>query len=84
MRLLSEDAVIHNIVTYFIEGKKSIGQCLDETPTAYDVDKVIEQLADMIQPNVDVETGERCENWVVDMQNDIIEDCIKIVMKGGK
>lgn len=81
MRLLSEDAVIHNLATYFMEGKKTLGQCLEETPTAYDLDKVIEQLEDMIQPNVDCDTGERCENWVVDMQNDIIEDCIKIVMR---
>jgi len=52
-------------------------------PTAYDVNKVIEQLADKIDPNEDIETGENCNNWVVDMQNDLIDDCIKIVKGGG-
>ena len=83
-RLLSEDSLIHNLATYYLEGNKTLGECISETPTAYDVDKVIEQLTDMIESNVCCETGEPCDNWVVDMQNDIIEDCIKIVMKGGK
>ena len=50
--------------------------------TAYDVNKVIEQLADKIDSNVDCETGEPCYNWVVDMQNEIIGECIDIV-RGG-
>lgn len=42
-RLLSEEAVIHSLMD-FVSGKKTIGQCIEDTPTAYDVDKVVEQL----------------------------------------
>lgn len=51
-------------------------------PTAYDLDKVIERLADKIDPNEDMDTGEHLENWVVDMQNEIIGACLDIVRSG--
>ena len=59
-----------------------IDLCLKSAKTVYDLDKVIKQLADKIDPNEDFETGENCNNWVVDMQNDLIDDCIKIVNEG--
>ena len=52
---------------------------VDCQPTAYDVDKVVEQLEAKIQPNEDFLTGEPCDNWVVDMQNDLIIECISVV-----
>ena len=61
----------------------SIRKMIDSQPTAYDADKVVERLADMIQPDEDYQTGEHCENWVVDMQNEIIGQCINIVRKGA-
>lgn len=45
--------------------------------------RIVEQIADKIDPNVDFETGEHCNNLVVDMQNSILEWCIDIVRKGG-
>jgi len=51
-------------------------------PTAYDLDKAVDKLIERINPNVDYETGEPCNNWVVDMQNELIGDCIDIV-RGG-
>lgn len=52
-------------------------------PIAFDIDKVIEQLLAKIQPNVDCETGEPCWNWVIDMNNELIGECIDIIRKGG-
>lgn len=52
-------------------------------PTAYDVNKVVEQLQQDIDPNVDCDTGEPCNNWVVEMQNDLTEKHIEIVKAGG-
>ncbi len=56
---------------------------IEDFHTAFDVDKVIAELEEMIDPNVDFETGIPCDNWVVDMQNEIIAKCIEIVQKGG-
>lgn len=56
-----------------------IDLCVKRAEKSYDVDKVIEQLADKIDPNIDMDTGEHCNNWVVDMQNEIIGECIDIV-----
>lgn len=55
---------------------------IKRAPTAFDLDKVIAELKEMIDPNVDFETGIPCNNWVVDMQNEIIKKCIEIVQKG--
>lgn len=56
-----------------------IDLCVKRAENTYDVDKVIEQLADKIDSNIDMDTGEHCNNWVVDMQNEIIGECIDIV-----
>lgn len=62
-----------------VDCAKGISEVVDSVPIAFDVDKVIEKLADKIEPNEDFETGEPCNNWVVDMQNELISDCINIV-----
>lgn len=36
--------MIHALANDFIGGKKTLGQIIDEQPTAFDVDKVVEQL----------------------------------------
>lgn len=56
---------------------------IEDFPAAFDLDKVIAEMEEMIDPNVDSETGMPCDNWVVDMQNEIIAKCIEIVKKGG-
>lgn len=56
---------------------------IEDFPTAFDLEKVIAELEEMIDPNVDFATGIPCDNWVVDMQNEIIAKCIEIVQKGG-
>ncbi|WP_411337209.1 Lar family restriction alleviation protein [Ruminococcus gauvreauii] len=47
------------------------------------MERIVKQLVDMIDPNVDMDTGEACNNWVVDMQNAVIDECIKVVLLGG-
>lgn len=51
---------------------------IKRAPTAFDLDKVIAELKEMIDPNVDFETGIPCNNWVVDMQNEIIKSVLKL------
>lgn len=53
-------------------------------PTVYDLDKVVNGLNEMIEDNVDMDTGERCENWVVDMCNELVLKCGEIVKSGLK
>lgn len=53
-------------------------------PAAYSVDNVVEALRKDIEDNVDCDTGEPCNNWVVDMVNEITERHIQIVRMGMK
>jgi len=43
--------------------------------------KVRREFGLQISPNVDSETGEPCDNWVVDMENSIWTAAIKIIDK---
>lgn len=72
--------------TPFIEvgnTREYIDRIIDDTPTAYNVEKVVEQLKQNIDFNVDCDAGEPCSNWAVDMQNDMIERYVTIVEGGG-
>ena len=53
-------------------------------PTAYSVDNVVEILSKDIEDNVDYDTGEHCDNWVVDMVNELTARHIEIVRMGMK
>lgn len=53
-------------------------------PAAYSVDNVIEVLSKDIEQNVDGDTGEPCNNWVIDMVNELTERHIQIVKMGMK
>lgn len=44
MRLIDADKLTHALATNFVTGKKTLGQVIDEQPTAFDVDKVINEL----------------------------------------
>ena len=66
----------------YLELNADLHKEIEDIPVAYDVDKVVGQLEAKIQPNEDFLTGEPCDNWVVDMQNDLIIECISVV-KGG-
>lgn len=51
-------------------------------PEVYNVDNVIEVLSKDIEPNVDGDTGEPCNNWVIDMINELTARHIEIVKRG--
>jgi hypothetical protein len=96
MRLIDADALFSKVESSLIDNPHTEGNIranhnhehqhfmtmVAKQPTVYDVGKVIEKLADKIDPNVDSETGESCNNWVVEMQNELIGECIDIVKEG--
>ena len=53
-------------------------------PEAYNIENVVKVLAKDIEENVDAYTGEPCNNWVVDMVNELTERHIEIVKMGMK
>ncbi len=91
MRLIDADVLFKDIVNRcgcvpYIEGRHGetiyLNNLIDEQPISYDLDKVLEKLQEKIDPNVDMDTGEPCDNWAVDMQNETIGECIEIVLAG--
>lgn len=44
MRLIDADKLIHALCRDYTTGKKTLGQVIDEQPTAFDVDKVVGEL----------------------------------------
>lgn len=88
MRLIDADSLLVNM-DKGIQGTareylKFYQMAVNDEPTAYDLDKVVNGLNEMIEDNVDMDTGERCENWVVDMCNDLVLKCGEIVKSGLK
>lgn len=61
-----------------------LSQYIISMPAAYSVDNVVEALSKNIEPNVDYDTGEYCDNWVIDMVNELTEAHINIVRMGLK
>lgn len=61
-----------------------LSQYIISMPAAYSVENVIEALSKDIEPNVDGDTGEHCNNWVVDMVNELTERHIRIIKMGLK
>lgn len=91
MRLIDADILFKDIVNRcgcvpYIEGRNReaiyLNNLIDEQPISYDLDKVLEKLQGKIDLNVDMDTGKPCDNWVVNMQNDTIGECIDIVLSG--
>lgn len=60
MRLIDADKLIHTLANDFIGGKKTLGQVIDEQPTAFDVDKVIEQIESIKEKEQGACTDEEC------------------------
>lgn len=82
---ISKSMSLGDIVdTVIMAYRKCLFAELEKVPTAYDLDKVVNGLNEMIEDNVDMDTGERCENWVVDMCNDLVLKCGEVVKSGLK
>ena len=48
MRLIDADKLIHALCRDYKTGKKTLGQVIDEQPTAFDVDEVVERLEEYL------------------------------------
>ena len=79
MRLIDADEIKKNFDSDTWQGEMMLA-IVDGLPTVYDVDKVVGQLIEEITPDTDPDTGEN--NWVVDMQNEIIGRHIDIIRNG--
>ena len=44
-----------------------------------DADKLRNGIVNLINDNVDVDTGKRCDNWAVDMCNECFVECLKLI-----
>lgn len=93
MRLIDVDKLCENFETFYKAHVKympeeyvalycKLATMITQSPTAYDVDKIIIRLSADIEQNFDFETGMPLDNWVVDMQNDLTAKHIRIVSSG--
>ena len=86
IRLIDEDKLIHVLANDFCEGKKTLGQVIDNQPTVFDVDKVIEQIED-IRANFDCKLCKYNdgENTICseDCSDALIDILLEIVKGGG-
>lgn len=90
MRLIDADKLLENFEIFYnetVKGKPeefvalycTLSTMISQSPTAYDVNNVIVKMSQKVESDIDVETGEPLNNWVVEMNNDLIADCIQIV-----
>ncbi len=88
MRLIDADSFVGFMTALEENGAEHISfddlrKFINEQRTAYDLKRVLDMLCEKIDPNVDMDTGKPCDNWVVDMTNETIGECIEIVRSGG-
>lgn len=88
MRLIDADSFLEFMTVLEEAGAEHISfdnlkNFINEQRTAYDLNRVLDMLCEKNDPNVDMDTGEPCDNWVVDMTNETIGECIEIVRSGG-
>lgn len=85
MRLIDADKLIHALCRDYTTGKKTLGQVIDEQPTAFDMDKIVEQLEEvekiMTSPVTEDCFGEECR--ASDCTICLISKAIEIVKGGG-
>lgn len=85
-RLINADKLIHALMNDFIGGKKTLGQVIDEQPTAFDVDEVIEHM-EQRRANFDCKScrygNVECEVCDKDCSDALIDDLLDIVKGGG-
>lgn len=91
--LISKSAVIAKIENErlkSLKGRLCVGCALSdlqkyiEKLPVYNLKNVLDLILEDYEENVDSETGEHCENWVVDMINDLTVKHCDIVKKCSK
>ena len=81
MRLIDADKLINALCRNYTTGKKTLGQVIDEQPTAFDVDKVVEQLETRKARAAALQKENTSEYF--EGETDAFEFAIKIVKGGG-
>lgn len=89
-RLIDADKLIHALANDFCEGKKTLGQVIDEQPTAFDVIEVIEQIESIKEKEQRACTDEQCgfcdyfnDCWNGEMCDKLALDKAIELVKGG-
>ena len=94
-RLIDADELIKYIKIWEIgtsisSGQKEFIDCINEQPTAFDVDKVVEQIESIKWKEQGACTDEQCENckyfndcWDGDMIDNLALDKATEIVKGG-
>ena len=85
MRLIDGDKLIHALCRDYTTGKKTLGQVIDEQPTAFGMERIVEQLEEvekiMTSPVTEDCFGEECR--ASDCTICLISKAIEIVKGGG-
>ena len=76
MRLIDDDKLIHALCRDYTTGKKTLGQAIDEQPTAFDVDEVVQQLVMLIEDKC----SESGDDWYTAQ---CLNETVEIVKGGG-
>lgn len=84
-RLINADKLIHALANDFIGGKKTLGQVIDEQPTVFDVDKVVEQLEQLKMRYflTIANTGDKKHDIAYENVGNALDRAIEIVKEGG-
>lgn len=88
--MIDADDLIEQFETFYKESVKdmpeesvalycALATMVSQSSIAYDINNVIIKMSQKIEDNVDIDTGEPFDNWFVDMQNDLIANCIQLV-----
>lgn len=85
MKLIDADKLISALVTNFVTCEKTLGQVIDEQPTALDVDKAVEQLKALKMRYflTIANTGDEKLDVVYENVGNALDRVIEIVKGGG-
>ena len=83
MRLIDADKLIHALCRDYTTGKKTLGQVIDEQPTVFDVDKVVEQLEKLADEANDKILEAGGLQIYYDGYEDAMRTAVEIVKGGG-
>jgi hypothetical protein len=83
MRLIDADKLIHELCRDYTTGKKTLGQVIDEQTTAFDLDKVVEQLEKLADEANDKILEAGGLQLYYDGYEDAMRTAVEIVKGGG-
>lgn len=76
MRLIDADKLKEALIKEYLRGKKTLMEVIDEQPTVFDVDEVVQQLKTLIEDKV----SESGDDWYT---AECLNEAVEIVKGGG-